>query len=262
MEESNADCASDHIAEKRNDCPEKNDFKSVIDDNGEKASQVPTEEGEKDPDPDYVPGRQSRKRKKAVRIETDESEQELINFTMVKKPTYEPGRDRIYAFNRYRTTLKRSRTFEAFRANAESISNEIHRFEIGLAETNVTQLKYDLPSLELYPIDFSPHWIPYKNRPDGNCLYRAASQAVWGNEEGHTEMRIRVAIEMAVHEDKYLDSEYLSRGMEEQNPEMLSCGDHVERKKCQENMASNYCQYLSTYKASKLTKEEIQHHYR
>ena len=47
---------------------------------------------------------------------------------------------------------------------------------------------------------------------DGNCLARCGSFLVYGNEEHHLEMRGRIVMELAVHEDFYLRNRQMVKG--------------------------------------------------
>jgi hypothetical protein len=47
---------------------------------------------------------------------------------------------------------------------------------------------------------------------DGNCLARSLSAAVFGTEDYHTEIRVRLAIELALRRNTYLSPEYVGKG--------------------------------------------------
>ena len=45
----------------------------------------------------------------------------------------------------------------------------------------------------------------------GNCLYRATSQLIFGTEEHHCEMRVRVVMEMLKNAELYLNGKWLKK---------------------------------------------------
>ena len=47
---------------------------------------------------------------------------------------------------------------------------------------------------------------------DGNCLPRTGSILSFGNESAHEEMSVRIAIELCLNLDLYIDNSYLNRG--------------------------------------------------
>lgn len=70
---------------------------------------------------------------------------------------------------------------------------------------------------------------------DGNCLYRSGSILCSGHEEDFRELRIRVIAELCLHEELYLDSDFLSNGHDNRN-------DYAEK----------YSQYVQNYMAEKV----------
>ena len=47
------------------------------------------------------------------------------------------------------------------------------------------------------------NYVPLAVVGDGNCLYRAVSQALYGKEDKHTLLRLMTAMEIAVHHPTY-----------------------------------------------------------
>ena len=77
--------------------------------------------------------------------------------------------------------------------------------------------KVDNNALKLMPNDIQgERKKPVAIHADGNCLLHCASLAAYASQDFHTEMRVRVAMELIIHEGKYLDAEFLSRGLENQ----------------------------------------------
>ena len=50
---------------------------------------------------------------------------------------------------------------------------------------------------------------PKQTFGDGNCLYRATSKIICGNENRHVELRVRTFIELCLNRDKYFNNTYL-----------------------------------------------------
>ena len=64
-------------------------------------------------------------------------------------------------------------------------------------------------SEKLFPSD-GPKGLELKQTfGDGNCLYRAMSKIICGNENRHVELRMRTFIELCLNRDKYLNNSYL-----------------------------------------------------
>lgn len=52
---------------------------------------------------------------------------------------------------------------------------------------------------------------PKQTYGDGNCLYRAMSRIICGNEDRHVELRTRTFIELCMNKEKYLNDGYFER---------------------------------------------------
>ena len=61
----------------------------------------------------------------------------------------------------------------------------------------------------LYPDDAPNDFQPVTCYGDGNCLFRAFSMIFFGNEDHHTEFRIRAVCELVKNEKNYLSNDYL-----------------------------------------------------
>eukprot|EP00745_Piridium_sociabile_P030649 TRINITY_DN50875_c0_g1_i4.p1 TRINITY_DN50875_c0_g1~~TRINITY_DN50875_c0_g1_i4.p1 ORF type:complete len:932 (+),score=185.05 TRINITY_DN50875_c0_g1_i4:61-2856(+) len=66
----------------------------------------------------------------------------------------------------------------------------------------------DAKSVELYPED-APDLVPVEIFGDGNCLPRSASLLMCETQNSHQEMRARIVVELAAHENFYLDNRNL-----------------------------------------------------
>ena len=89
-----------------------------------------------------------------------------------------------------------------------------------VCEIKQTSISFELPSLmysssqhatedetssKLMPSDVNPCLVPMKSFIDGNCFYRSLSLVLFGNEDGHVELRVRSVVELALNEKSYLD---------------------------------------------------------
>ena len=59
------------------------------------------------------------------------------------------------------------------------------------------------------PPDSPAGLIPIVTIGDGNCFARAVSTALYGNQNHHREIRVRLVIESVKNKGMYLDNEYL-----------------------------------------------------
>ena len=67
----------------------------------------------------------------------------------------------------------------------------------------------DNGALSIYPGD-APEMTPSKIYGDENCFFRALSKYVYGSEAYHSEMRVRIVLEMVHNEDLYTSNEHLN----------------------------------------------------
>ena len=70
----------------------------------------------------------------------------------------------------------------------------------------LSQVPEDIPNLPKLA-------MPILVDGDGNCLARCGSLLAYGTECYHLDIRLRIAIEMISHQDQYLDSDFLSKGL-------------------------------------------------
>ena len=71
----------------------------------------------------------------------------------------------------------------------------------------------DLRSIDLAPGDIPGDIrVPINVVADGNCLPRCGSVYAFGHEKLHPEIRVRIVMELALHQMIYLDNNYLQQG--------------------------------------------------
>lgn len=85
--------------------------------------------------------------------------------------------------------------------------------DVGAPQLNIVTCRgsVDKIALDIMP-DNMPGYVPVVITADGNCLPRCASVVAYLTEENHVEMRLRIAVEMILHQQDYLSDVYLSRG--------------------------------------------------
>ena len=68
-------------------------------------------------------------------------------------------------------------------------------------------------TFDVLPDDLPDVVLPLDVYGDGNCFARCLSLAMFGCEDRHRELRVRMALEMARQEHFFMDPTYLNRGM-------------------------------------------------
>ena len=85
------------------------------------------------------------------------------------------------------------------------------------SSTHVWNFRISGDSLDKTALIFRPNDAPEGRFPihcgsDGNCFCRAISRLIYGNEDHHREIRIRIAIEAVTNKNLYLNDTYLTLG--------------------------------------------------
>ena len=114
------------------------------------------------------------------------------------------------------------------------ITSQVHNT---FSECNVI----DHIALHFLPKDSPTGYLPVKNFGDGNCFARAISQFLYGTENHHLEVRIRIVLEAVRNKHLYLDQDSLSKGLL-QTPDQL--------------LATQYAAYSEHYRDA-LSNEEM-----
>ena len=109
--------------------------------------------------------------------------------------------------------LRSSNSYKELQATCNAYRKEIGKLQL-TTSPNFATLRPDLHALSLVPDDIisSCHLTPVQVTGDGDCLPRSGSVLVFGDENHPMEMRARIAIELATHEDEYLDHSFLKQG--------------------------------------------------
>ena len=104
-------------------------------------------------------------------------------------------------------------TFHQFKAKCYLLKQIITEREYTFQYPEIILTNIDKISLELRPKHAT--WLqPYSIYGDGNCLPRCGSVAAVGNQDSHVEIRVRIAIEMALHEEDYMSPSFLAQGLD------------------------------------------------
>lgn len=104
------------------------------------------------------------------------------------------------AFRQFLRRLKLCPTEE----QARDIQDEIGSYKSRKpAAIFASSYQLDRLARDLLPDDAPPDLIPVAVGADGNCLYRTFSLLFEGNENRHTELRLRTAVELLLHKSYY-----------------------------------------------------------
>ena len=101
--------------------------------------------------------------------------------------------------------LLKAKSWKEFVQVAQEIKTDQAQFTLPVSLYSDYQnvVKDDI-SIQLMPSDSHPELIPMKSYGDGNCLFRSLSLIIFGHERNHTEVRVRIIIELACNEELYL----------------------------------------------------------
>ena len=126
-------------------------------------------------------------------------------------------RKRKRKFEGWQKSLKKCKTFASFQEHCQEIS-ETNSFEFELCTPDPKGMTIDAVSQhllcgmenysDLYS-DVQPITIPAY----GDCLPCTASCYMFGSSDHELEVRVRIAVELAVNKDVYLDNNFLEKGI-------------------------------------------------
>lgn len=123
-------------------------------------------------------------------------------------------------FEEYYEMLQHAKTqqnFAEFTSVARKFQEEQASHSLSMPSSEPLQWKDCTPSDQaaqnLLPSGgVPPRYYPASTAADGNCLPRALSTAVFGNDSYHKELRIRITCELAVNKQMYLSPAYVAKG--------------------------------------------------
>lgn len=146
------------------------------------------------------------------RAEEQRKEKAEVKLVQEKK---KHAAQRIKRFEVWQRSLLRCKTFQVFTQRCEKVMTDariyplseicLPTYHVGaIDEVSSFLLKNMVEYCELQPVATSAF---------GNCLPATGSYFLFGNEDHHVEMRVRIAAELALHADLYLDDDVLKQEM-------------------------------------------------
>ncbi|CAC5424014.1 unnamed protein product [Mytilus coruscus] len=101
-------------------------------------------------------------------------------------------------------SLASGKSFHAFKECSILIKNKLQGFPLEVSQ-DALDIKLDKVSMDIFPSQEFPDLVPIKVSGDGNCLPRSASMLIFGDQHHNVEMRVRMACELALNKDFYLN---------------------------------------------------------
>ena len=99
--------------------------------------------------------------------------------------------DKQLFFTKAQDHLLMAKTWSDFLSACCEIKHRSIRFELpSLMYSSSQHATEDKTSGRLMPSDANPCLVPMKSFGDGNCFYRSLSLVLFGNEDGHIELRV------------------------------------------------------------------------
>ncbi len=104
-------------------------------------------------------------------------------------------------------------------------------------------------SLALLPDDLATKFMPIVVSADGNCLPHSMSMLCFGHERYADEMRAGIVVELAAHEETYLDPAHLRRGIDVTDKEA-------------DKLRNSFCLYSGVYREGRCSFKVVQQTFR
>lgn len=142
---------------------------------------------------------------------TDEHPEELVD------PLADPTGNTGIKCDKLLQELKSCRSYCQLKKNCLRFEKEMVDISLSQEEINFMNfgLEVDSDAMDFYPNDVPDKRALYPSKvpADGNCLPSSGSVLACGSSVKATEIRIRILIELVLNDSKYLDSEFLQRGL-------------------------------------------------
>ncbi len=170
--------------------------------------------------------------------------QEMREDTKQTERDRKPDKDRLKFFRSKLGLMAKCKTFSELQNVAKQVQEKSACYKTHVCLSPATYSTIDEVSAQLLPpqcLDLTP----LKVAGDGNCLPRAGSKLMFGNEAQHIEVRVRIALELALN-TCYLNDSFLADGL---SATQLSTTTSITR---------NYAMYSQTFAmGSKLSDNDI-----
>ena len=124
-----------------------------------------------------------------------------------------PEEQRSLFFNSALYRLTQHDTFGSLKQHCSDLASDMKTMDVRLFEGCFDRIRTDDRSRQLLrEMQEYEEYQPIPIFGDGNCLPRCGSLFMCSHEERHVEMRVRIAVELAMNDELYLDDTFLSEG--------------------------------------------------
>ncbi|XP_070176029.1 uncharacterized protein [Littorina saxatilis] len=139
--------------------------------------------------------------------DVSQSTSNAVSASSQAQPMSRVEKDRHRDFQELQRKLQAAHSFEEFLKVATESTTVLQKHSLSVKTgMSAQQFKTDKTATLLYPSDGPKEFTPIKVYGDGNCLPRSASVLAFGHEDNHVEMRVRIAVEMALYRQFYLSN--------------------------------------------------------
>lgn len=145
------------------------------------------------------------------------SAQSASNLPFSAMPDHAPSlEERKSFFESAQRSTESVNTFNELQGVCSTLTESLQQWKIEVL-CHDPQVNIDCQAAQQLPGEMFRQYIPLSVLRDGNCFYRSLSVLVFGTEEMHIEMRVRITIDMVMKADLYTCKDYLSRVSESNN---------------------------------------------
>ena len=183
---------------------------------------------------------------------------ESMSNDSVSKESTEDSSDSLFDFDKVPKELCACRTYWDVHSVVRRYIRSLPNITLNRKYRQTVHDVICAVAILFYPNDHLPNLVPNKTYGDGNCFFRAVSHAVFGTEERHVEICVRIVFEAVLNEALHLSSDYLSLGMKNNVPARPNL------RKPSSTIVTRYCLYSGddSIRHLRLNEMEIQHIYR
>ena len=141
----------------------------------------------------------------------------------VAKVQVSPEEQRNVFFSMAQSKLTQHSTFGCLKQECSDLADDMKRMDLCLFDGSIDRTRTDNKAKQiLRGMEEYDGYQPIPIFGDGNCFPRCGSMFICGHEDRHVEMRVRIAVEMAMNDDVYLDDALLSEGATQEESSSLS----------------------------------------